>query len=284
MGLKGSLRDFGISEILQLIGLQSRSGKLTVTANQMEYGIQISNGKVVRVEKSPESETESLESYLMRSKAATPEQIRNVAQRAKSDLKPIEAVLVDQSVVSGADLKVFLAMRNLDLINRLFLIKDGEYEFEAGPVSYHPNHVAELNTEQVLMDGYRIKDELPGILKEIGSEGAIFLKRTGEFRVEEKLDPLEDKVYRLVDGERTPTSISALARLNQFDTLKVLAELKRKGRIELKVAKQEAKGREIRPNGHPSGLLGADRHLRVTVPARRSDLPVPFQVPDQPDL
>ena len=33
--------------------------------------------------------------------------------------------------------------------------------------------------------------------------------------------------------------------LRQFDTLKLLAELKRKGRIELKVSQQEAKGREI---------------------------------------
>jgi len=241
MGLKGSLRDFGISEILQLIGLQRRTGTLTVKTGQAQYSILISGGKIVAVEKTPELEGESLQDYLIRSRTLTPEQARYASQKAKTELKPLEAVLSDLQMVSSNDLKLFLGLRNVDLINRLFLLKDGEYEFEAGPANYHPDLAAELDTEQLLMDGYRVKDEWPSILHEVGSAQAVFHKKAGEFGVKDQLEALEDSVYRLVDGEKDATTISALARLTQFDTLKMLAELKRKGRIESKRSSVEAK-------------------------------------------
>jgi len=241
MGLKGSLRDFGISEILQLIGMQRRTGTLTVKTGQAQYSILISAGKIAKAEKSPELEGESLQDYLIRSKTLTPEQIKYAGQKAKTELKPLEAVLSDLSLLSITDLKIFLALRDVDLINRLFLLKDGEYEFEAGPVSYHPNFAAELDTEQLLMDGYRIKDEWPPVIREVGSVQAVFHKKPGEFGMKDQLDAFEDSVYRLVDGEKNATVISALARISQFDALKALAELKRKGRIESKQAPGEGK-------------------------------------------
>lgn len=235
MGLKGSLRDFGISEILQLIGLQRRSGMLTVSAEQEEYRILIDSGKIVRVEKKPEQEGESLQDYLVISKAATMDQVRYAEQRAKSELKSLEAALIDLSVIPVPELKTFLAIRNQDLINQLFLIKDGEYEFEAGPVSFHPSFVAELDTEQVLMDGYRVKDEWPGISREAGSPEAVFSRKSGELEAEEKLEEVEDRVCRLVDGQKNAAMIAAQARLTRFDTLKTLVDLTKKGRLQLKL-------------------------------------------------
>jgi hypothetical protein len=234
MGLKGSLRDFGISEILQLIGLQRRSGMLTINGEQDEYRIMIDSGKIVRVEKKPEREGESLQEYITISKTATVDQIRYAEQRAKTELKPLEATLIDLSVIPAQDLKTFLGLRNQDILNQLFLIRDGEYEFEAGQVTFHPSFVAELDTEQVLMDGYRIKDEWPGLNREAGSLEAVFVKKGGEFGLEDKLDAFEEKVYRLVDGEKPASIIAAQARITRFDTLKILVDLAKKGRVALK--------------------------------------------------
>jgi len=242
MGLRGSLRDFGIAEILQLIGLQRRSGKLTVKSSDAEYSILFSAGKIVKVEKTPELEEESFQHYLLRAKAATPEQIRYASQKAQAELKPLEVALHDASAISIADLKTFLGLRNIDLLNNLFLLKDGEYEFEQEPVSFHPSFAAELDTEQVLMDGYRVKDEWPSVMAELGSAQTMFRRKAGEFGLEDRLDPIEDKVYRLIDGEKDVKLLSSQARLSQFDTLKILAELKRKGRIAAEAAKKEKAG------------------------------------------
>lgn len=239
MGLKGSLRDFGISEILQLIGLQHKSGTLTIKSPQAQYQLLISSGKIVKVEKAPELAGESIQDYLVRAKVLSQEQVRNALQKAKAELKPLEEVLTDLDLISLPDLKVFVGLRNVDLINALFLLKDGEYEFDQGPVSYHPNFAAELDTEQLLMDGYRIKDELPSISREVGSLDTVFHKKAGEFGLEEHLDAFEDAVYRLVDGQKDSKDISALARISRFDALKILAELKKKGRIESKAVSRE---------------------------------------------
>jgi len=247
MGLKGSLRDFGISEILQLIGLQRRGGELKVKTGSEEYRLLINSGKIVKVEKSPEAAGESLQDYLTRSKSLSPEQFRTASQKARSELKPLEVALSELNLLSAAELKAITGLRNVDLINRLFLLKDGEYEFEAGPVSYHPNFAAELDTEQLLMDGYRIKDELPGILQETGSLSAVFHKSPGEFGTADRLDPLEDRIYRLVDGANDAMVIAALARVSRFDTLKVLAELKKKGRVETRLeAARPARGLSLK--------------------------------------
>ena len=245
MGLKGSLRDFGISEILQLIGLQRKSGTLTIKTPQTQYQLLINSGKIVKVEKTPELAGESIQDYLIRAKILGQEQVRNALQKAKTELKPLEVVLTDLNIITVPDLKVFVGLRNVDLINSLFLLKDGEYEFEQGPVSYHPNFAAELDTEQLLMDGYRIKDELPSISREVGSLDTVFHKKAGEFGLQEHLDPFEDAVYRLVDGEKDAKDISALARISQFDALKILAELKKKGRIESKALPREEEGSKL---------------------------------------
>jgi len=232
MGLKGSLRDFGISEILQLISGQRRTGRLEVNSGQGQYQILISSGKIVLVEKKPELKGESLSDYLARANALPQNQIKFAGQKAKAELKPLEAVLVGLEFISALDLKTFVFVRNLDLIYQLFLLKEGEYEFEAEPVNYHPAYVVEIDTEQVLMEGFRIKDEWNSILREIGSLDNLFQKKAGEFGLTEKLEGDQVKVYQGVDGKRAIAEIASLARLTGFDTIKTLAELKRMGRIE----------------------------------------------------
>ena len=242
MGLKGSLRDFGISEILQLIGLQKRRGVLEVSGANAHFRIEISSGKIVRVEKEPELKSESFGEYLIRAKLLNKEQLSLAQQKAKSELKPLEAVLVELALIKSEELKRLITLRYMDLLNQLFLIKEGEYEFEAGPVTYHPEYCAELETEQVLMDGYRVKDESKIILEELGDDSIIFKKKAGEFGQDQQLDPIADRVYRLVNGERGIDEIASLARLTRFDTLKILAELKRRERIEPKTLKKKEEG------------------------------------------
>ncbi|MBW1660155.1 MAG: DUF4388 domain-containing protein, partial [Deltaproteobacteria bacterium] len=50
MGLKGKIEDFNISEIIQLIGQQSKTGMLTVRRSNKEVRVFFVNGNVVRVE------------------------------------------------------------------------------------------------------------------------------------------------------------------------------------------------------------------------------------------
>jgi len=232
MGLKGSLRDFGISEILQLIGLQHRTGRLEVKSEDAEYHILINTGRIVQVEKKPEIKGEGLSDYLLRANAVPKNQLKLAEAKSKAELKPLEATLVSLEFISALDIKTYIFTRNLDILHQLFLLKDGEYEFNAEPVNYHPSYTVEIETEQLLMDGYRIKDEWGPLISEIGSLDNIFQKRGGEFGPADRLEESTAKVYNLIDGNRNIDELASLCQMTKFETIKALAELKRWARIE----------------------------------------------------
>ena len=50
MALKGTLKDFGIADILQLIGQQGKTGTLHLKAKDQEVDISFSEGAIVRAE------------------------------------------------------------------------------------------------------------------------------------------------------------------------------------------------------------------------------------------
>ena len=232
MGLKGSLRDFGISEILQLIGLQRRSGILEVRSERLRYKIFFDSGKIVLVEKEPEELGERLEDYLIRARILGADHIRYALNKARSELKMFEQVLVNLGLVKPENLRQLQAIRAQDLLHQLFLLKEGEYEFESQTVNYHPELCALLDTEQILMDGYRVKDEWSRVIRAVGGFDAVFKKKPGEFGLSDRLGADEEQVYRLVDGRRTIAELAVLTRKTRFDTAKIIADLIQKERVE----------------------------------------------------
>jgi hypothetical protein len=66
MALKGTLKDFGIADILQFIGQQQRSGILHLKAKQNETSIGFKNGAIVSVENSKRKSKDLLGKLLVR--------------------------------------------------------------------------------------------------------------------------------------------------------------------------------------------------------------------------
>ena len=50
MALSGTLKDFGIADILQLIGQQTKTGQLHLKAKDQEVHIAFKDGNIVRAE------------------------------------------------------------------------------------------------------------------------------------------------------------------------------------------------------------------------------------------
>ena len=264
MGLRGSLRDFRISEILQLISLQRRSGRLEVNSEQARFQILIDKGRIVQLEKEPEEAGERLEDYLLGSGLVKVEQIKLALVRAKKELKRAEEVLVELGMISRENLLGLLRIRALDLFHQLFLLREGEYEFEAEPVNYHPEFSFNLDTEQILMDGYRVKDEWNLIMREIGSFYAVFKKKPGEFGLQDRLESVEAQIYRLVDGRRNIIQLAILSRQSRFDTAKILRDLVRKQRVEL-VSLPRARAPEKKVSLLPKILFGGLIFILVVI-------------------
>lgn len=242
MALTGSMRDFGLSEILQLIGHQKKSGTLLVQDKNRKVEILFDQGGIVSARHEPSEDRFDLGAMLTRSGLISRAQLTAARKEERESLKPLEQVLLSSRAVQLEELKETRSLAQLETIYSLFLWKAGDYSFEPGPVTYPQQYTTPISSEQVLMDGYRLKDEWPLIEKTIPDtlsklsrvEGADKAKRGDQ-----------EKILQLIDGERTIEDILFLARAGRFETLKTLRELIEAGLVEISGAAAAATTRDL---------------------------------------
>ena len=105
MALKGTLKDFGIAEILQLIGQQAKSGILHLESRDDVIHIAIAEGCVVRAESAGRKTTERLGTLLVRADVISREELEYALDLQKKSLRRLGDILVEQHFVSKEDLR-----------------------------------------------------------------------------------------------------------------------------------------------------------------------------------
>jgi Domain of unknown function (DUF4388) len=239
MALTGTLKDFGIAEILQLIGQQAKSGVLHLTSREDEIHVLIADGCVVSAEYAGRKQKERLGAMLVRAELITRDQLDAALAAQSRTLRRLGDVLVDMQLVSKGDLKEMTALQTTETVYRLFGWKSGTYEFEPGAVEWDPSTVTPLRAESVLMEGFRQVDEWPMVRRRI-SPGMTFA-RTGPLPdgggagPEGELagiGPGERRVHALAEPGRTVERIVDLSRLGEFETYKALLALANLGLLQ----------------------------------------------------
>jgi hypothetical protein len=263
MALTGTLKDFGIAEILQLIGQQAKSGVLHLESRDDVIHIAIADGSVVRAESAGRKARERLGTMLVRAEIITNEELEYALDAQKRSLRRLGDVLVELGLVSKQDLREMTALQTTETVYRLFHWKSGTYEFEPGDVEWDRETVTPLRAESVLMEGFRQVDEWPLIRRRISSTAMTFerLKALEPARpgaaaasaergddVDEAFDALggpsekkgefaslgrnERRVHELATPGRTVEKIVDLSRLGEFETCKALLNLVNLGYLE----------------------------------------------------
>ncbi len=174
MALQGTLKDFGIAEILQLIGQQAKSGVLHLSSREDEIHITMADGAVVRAESAGRKASEKLGMRLVRAELITQPQLDYALDIQKRTLRRLGDILVELGYVQVESLRQMTGLQTTETVYRLFHWKSGTYAFEAGDVEWDPETVTPLRAESVLMEGYRQVDEWPLIRKRIPSMALTF--------------------------------------------------------------------------------------------------------------
>jgi uncharacterized protein DUF4388 len=232
------MRDFGISEILQLIGHQKKSGTLLVEDKNRHVEILFEQGNIVNSKHEPVNIYFDFESILVRSKTVEKSVMDQAKKEQSHNLKPLEQVLLDSSAIDLKTLKEIIVLSHLENIYDLFLWKDGNYSFDQGAVNYNSHWITPIASEQVLMDGYRVKDEWPLIESRVPDTTLAVNKVPGDFGPGDKLNSEQKKMYSLIDGERTADDLVFLSLSGRFEGLKTLSSLIENGRAVIDVTKE----------------------------------------------
>ena len=250
MALKGTLKDFGIADILQLIGQQGKTGQLHLKTREQQVVVAFLNGNIVRAESSTRTKRDLIGTMLVRAELINEQQLEFALETQKRTLQRLGDVLVNQGVIAVEKFRTMVQLQTTETLYRLFQWKSGNYEFEQVDVEVDPTF-APLRAESVLMEGFRIVDEWPVVKKKISSYALTFEKLkdlpppslkpdafdaaldtafgsekpeapSSEFQA---VGDYERKIYGMVGGGRNVRKLIDMSGLGEFETCKALSNL-----------------------------------------------------------
>jgi len=269
MALQGTLKDFSLADIFQLIGLQKKSGVLTLKDGAEVVTVSFLDGSVVSADSLPKRMEDRLGTVLVKSQQITEEQLQSALKLQKQTLKRLGTVLVEQKYIGPAALKEALRIQVSQTVYRLFRWRNGEYKFSQDQkLDYDRDHVEPLSAESVLMEGARILDEWPMIEKRIGVYAGIFRRTqagdkalSAEARSGPVLSAEEKTILQGLDGIKTVQDLIDSSAFSEFDTCRVLYELVGRDLAE-KSAEGSTPGKAL-----PVRLAAREAHLSTGMPS-----------------
>ena len=260
MALEGTLKDFSLADIFQLIGLQRKTGVLTLRGKDDTVTVTFLDGKVVGADSLNRRLENRLGSVLIKSGTLTQDQLNRALEIQRETLQRLGFILTHYGIISSDSLKAAIQLQILQIVYRLFRWKDGDYHFsQETTIEYDRDNVVPITAESILMEGARMIDEWPIIEKRIRSYDLVFRKkltsqeivvvgaeeadeidfdgsparkRKGAASDKIRISEEEKSIYDLVDGSRTVGDIVEVSRFAEFDTNKALYELLTRDLIE----------------------------------------------------
>lgn len=221
MALKGTLKDFGFSDIFQLIQQQQKAGILRLTDKETEVRILFDGGKIVGAESTgTKQQKEPLGALLVRAGLVKPDKLEAALATQQKTLRKLGDILMADAAISREDLKRFLALQTRETIARLFRWKAGEYEFVPQAVKYDADVATPLSPEHVLMDGARMVDEWPQVQRKISGLEAIpaIPKGVTEMVIRKEIKPGQDEDEEEDDDDDDDDLDAAFDELEGGDT------------------------------------------------------------------
>ncbi|HUD72517.1 MAG TPA: DUF4388 domain-containing protein [Dongiaceae bacterium] len=241
MALKGTLKDFSLADIFQLIGIQKKSGILTLKSGQETATVSFVEGQVVAADSTLRRLEDRLGVVLVKSGRLSEAQLQEALRQQRSNLKRLGTVLVEGKFLDTTHLSEALQIQIGQMVYRLFRWTSGEYDFnQDAKVEYERDLMQPMSAESVLMEGARILDEWPMIERGLRSMQAVYrhanvaiaraASAAGAGRGDEAagavtLNDTERMVHGLVDGKRTVQEIVERSPLSEFETCRTLFEL-----------------------------------------------------------
>jgi hypothetical protein len=232
MSLEGNLTAFGLSEILQLIAVQRKSGMLTVTRQSSSMKLFFRDGRVVSTRDRRRGATDPFVDYLVRYGVISREEVSRLTDVSAQSKLDITDVIVSEGVLTAELLEFHCRNHVQETVHDVLTWEQCSYRFIPGPeVTAGMKVLVDVAVEGMLMESMRRIDEFPLILKEFPSGDIKVKRRAGAVRGD-KIASREAVVFEMLSVERTIDDLVAHAKIPLFETYEALRQLKESNLIE----------------------------------------------------
>lgn len=264
MALKGNLKDFSTTQLLNLINLAKKTGTLTIktSKNKQSADVSFKEGKLIHA--AMDGQDGNLARVLARSGKLTNDQAKQISQRAKNTSdKQLGLLLINAGYVSQADIVQSIKGHLQNIVLKLFAWSEGAFNFEADRMPPSDRITVPIELENLIMEGSRRVKETDRLEEELPNLD-MALKFPGQPRA--KLDKVdlsidEWKVVSFVKPENTMRMIAKAHNMNDQEVRKIVYSLLQAGLVEL-----------TRPAGAEAQRVAAGAMSRVRQPTQEPEV------------
>jgi hypothetical protein len=266
MALKGNLRDFTVTQLLNLINLARKTGTLTVEGPQDVAWVSFDGGKLIHAQLGNEDGT--LTGILTKSGKISSKQADVIKTHAsdKGD-KELGLMLINAGYLSQEDVLNSLRQYVTNIITELFSWMDGFFRFDDAVLPPEDSITIRLNLENIIMEGSRnlqewenLKDEIPNLDMALN-----FVERPDANIRDVQLTVEEWQVVSYINPKNSIKQIAKANKINDLEIRQIVYGLLQAGLIEI-----------VRPEGMPlpkqvQRLPPVDKKLQTSLVNRLID-------------
>jgi hypothetical protein len=231
MALSGSLREFALSEILQLLSSQRKTGSLRLTRGSDMHVVYLLEGRIASMRDRGYSDEDPLARFLRRVHRLSQEQLRGISSIHAESNRDLVDLLLNGRYIEREELSMLYERMVLDVMNEILMWEDGTYSFSnvAPPESAL---TVSLSTESMLMEAVRRVDELKRYKHQLTDPALVLgLKELPD--PDASLGEDEKELFGLVDGRRSLGELVHDAPFTDFEAYEALFRLIEAGWIEI---------------------------------------------------
>jgi hypothetical protein len=245
VSLDGNLRVFSLTEVFQMLGMQRKSGVLTVECPKDTISVGMLEGRVVSVESSSTPIENRLGTLLVKAGKLSEGALAGALEAQKRKQERLGRLLLSEGIVRPEDLREAFRLQVHRILFGAFAWTDGRFRFAPqATIDHDPDVFAPMPTESILLEAARTFDELPTAEQKIPSRDLVFHRapKARELRLVTEssgdddgsvaVSKREAETWKWINGHRTVGEIRERAFLSDLDVLKGISDLLDRGVIE----------------------------------------------------
>jgi len=240
MALNGNLRDFTVTQLLNLVNLANKTGTLVVEGPNETAEVSFRDGKLAYA--AIGRENGSLASILHKGKKISASQFRSIQKRAGhvSD-KELGLLLINAGYLSQEDILSALQKNFIGVVRDLFTWVEGFFRFENDKL--HDDRInVRLDLENLIIEGSRqlreweqLQDEIPSL-----DMALKFADRPGADLKNVNLSVEEWRVVSYITPKNKISQIAKTTKMDDMEIRRIVYGLIQAGLVELTHVEGEA--------------------------------------------
>ena len=235
MALKGNLKDFGLTQLLNLINLARKTGALHITRPPAALSkLFFREGKLI--DANVNGQAPDLTTLLLKLGKINAEQQKAILSRAtvRTD-KELGLMLMSSGHVNQNDIVQAVRSNLLDTVYLMFTWGDGAFYFEPTGLPAEDRITVPIHLEGVIMEGTRrvqewemLQDELPDL-----DMAMKFTERPNTNLRDINLSVDEWRVISFINPRNSIKQIAEVNKMNEFQIRKIVYRMMSAGLVEL---------------------------------------------------